>query len=67
LNNYLIEISAWYKAFKLKLNLLKTKLLIFLTQSNGFILPTPIIFDGLELTPTESVKCLGVILSANLK
>jgi hypothetical protein len=67
LNYYLREISAWYKAFKLKLNILKTKLLIFLTQSNGFILPTPLIFDGLELTPSDSVKCLGIILSANLK
>ena len=66
MNFDLKNLSQWLKANKLSLNFTKTELIIFHSSSKKIDYNLRFKLDGKRLTPTTSVKYLGVLLDNHL-
>ena len=62
MNFDLKNLSQWLKANKLSLNFTKTELIIFHSSSKKIVYNLKFKLDGKRLTPTGTVKYLGVLL-----
>lgn len=62
LNYDLENMSIWLKMNKLKLNLSKTKCMVFNTRMS-----IPVIIDGAQIEMVSNIKYLGVIIDSKLK
>ena len=60
------NLSQWLKANKLSLNFTKTELIIFHSSSKKIDQNFKFKLDGKRLTPTSTVKYLGVLLDNHL-
>jgi len=61
-------ITSWMSSNRLQLNLGKTELLWCTTSRRQHLLPDqPLSFGGSSVSPSESVRNLGIYLDANLK
>ena len=60
------NLSQWLKANKLSLNFSKTELIIFYSSSKKIDHNLKFKLDGKRLTPTSTVKYLGVLLDEHL-
>ena len=66
MNFDLKNLSQWLKANKLSLNFTKTELIIFHSSSKKIDYNLRFKLDGKRLTPTTTVKYLGVLLDNHL-
>ena len=66
MNLDLENLSQWLKANKLSLNFTKTELIIFHSSSKKIDHNLKFKLDGKRLTPTSTVKYLGVLLDDHL-
>ena len=66
MNLDLKNLSQWLKANKLSLNFTKTELIIFHSSSKKIDHNVKFKLDGKRLTPTSTVKYLGVLLDYHL-
>ena len=66
MNLDLKNLSQWLKANKLSLNFTKTELIIFHSSSKKIDHNVKFKLDGKRLTPTSTVKYLGVLLDDHL-
>ena len=67
LNKDLKSLSQWLKANKLCLNISKTELIIFHRNTASIDHTLKLKLDGKRLSPSQSVKYLGVILDEHLQ
>ena len=67
LNKDLKSLSQWLKANKLSLNISKTKLIIFHRNTASRDHSLKLKLDGKRLSPSQSVKYLGVLLDEHLQ
>ena len=67
LNKDLKSLSQWLKANKLSLNISKTKLIIFHRNTASIDHTLKLKLDGKRLSPSQSVKYLGVLLDEHLQ
>lgn len=66
LNSELLNINNWIKNNKLKINVKKTKLIIFQNRSLSINLAAPIYLDGVMIDRVHSTKFWGVIINDNI-
>ena len=67
LNKNLKNLSQWLKVSKLSLNISKTKLIIFHRNTASIDHSLKLKLDGKRLSPSLSVKYLGVLLDKHLQ
>ena len=67
LNEDLKSLSQWLKANKLRLNISKSELIIFHRNTASIDHTLKLKLDGKRLSPSQSVKYLGVILDKHLQ
>ena len=67
LNKDVKSLSQWLKANKLSLNISKTKLIIFHRNTASIDHSLKLKLDGKKLSPSQSIKYLGVLLDEQLQ
>lgn len=66
INELLISINSWVTTNGLKLNLTKTKYMVFTNQRNNDLNDLDIRLNGVDIKKVESERFLGVILETNM-
>lgn len=65
-NNTLSKLSTWSRLNEIKINPLKTKIIIFRARSKVVTRLSPIVYEGLNIAVVNEHKILGVTFSAHL-
>lgn len=65
-NNTLLKLSSWSSLNEIKINPLKTKVIIFHARGKSVELSSPILYEGQNIPLVNEHKILGVTFSAHL-